>query len=150
MHLLVVIDSSGLCHILEICTFGQERRWWWCGAFRGERGAPLLCWNVARTRRLQGTHSSLEVPFQGCFDLSSVQVIRINIRQYWKGTYRQSKTCLRGRRVSSNHITPEICDALGKEYHNFLVEHVYHMVLVWHHTTPVHVTLHDGHADCQE
>lgn len=45
---------------------------------------------------------------------------------------------------------PEICDALGKEYHNFLAGHVSHMVLAWHHTAPVHVTVHNDHADCQE
>lgn len=46
-HLLVVVGSSALCHILES----------WCGALGEECGAPLLCWNVARTGRLQGTQS---------------------------------------------------------------------------------------------
>lgn len=40
------------------------------------------------------SQQSLEVPFNGCFDLSSVQRIRISAQQCWKGIYRQSKTCL--------------------------------------------------------
>jgi len=48
LHPWSFLASSGLPQMSEICTFGQGRRWCRCGACTGERGAPLLCWNVAR------------------------------------------------------------------------------------------------------